>query len=968
MLNKQYRISGFSANEKNLKLQETLFHNANGYLGVRGTLEEGVPAAFNSMRGMYINGFYNIIPMKQSESLCNLIEEKDSMLNIADAQTVELFFNGERFSMLAENAKTERILDMDAGITVRNVIWQSTGGEKLTVTFTRMASFTHKNIFTIECNIHSDSFNGSVDVRSEHRGKVRNYSNADDPRVGANSEVQFVPVAHSVIDGANYLTRQTTESGLSVCTGVKHDFPEGTVESTSYDAVNDAFVTCCTLKLSAGESLRFVKYFAVADSARYENCSESAEGFLCDSFGKLEELYDQQRRYLAGFWNNCETEIDSDDDSNMAMCFNQYQLLQSCGSDGQCGMASKGLSGEGYEGHYFWDTEIFVMPFFTYVAPELARGLLKYRYSTLSLAKENAKLLCHRKGAAYPWRTISGRECSGFFPAGSAQYHVNGDISYAVVNYYLATGDVEYLADEGAEILIETARLWMDLGNWCNGRFVINDVTGPDEYTCIVNNNYYTNACAEYNLRWACRAAEILKEDGAFDGVAARTGITGEELREFAEASAKMYLPYDEKLGINPQDDSFLQKKQWDFENTPRENYPLLLHYHPLYLYRYQVCKQADTILAYILYGVKETKETMLRSFRYYEKITTHDSSLSNCVFSVVAARLGLKEEAWNYFGESLKSDLVNSHGNTGDGIHTANMGGSYMTVVNGFAGLVITEEGVELNPFVPDEWRGYRFRIHFRGSLLEIDVRKNECTVKLLSGKSVKVKLWGKDFLLKDELIQKHIDAVVFDLDGVVCSTDEYHYQAWKSLTDELGIYFDRAINNRLRGVSRMDSLDIILERSDKEYTPEEKVQLAAVKNDRYVQFLQNLTPDDVLPGMRGFITGCKENGMKTALASASKNAPFIIKKLGLENDFDYIADAGKVKRSKPAPDIFLAAAEGLGLDPSVCIGIEDAAAGIEAIHAAGMKAIGIGPSETLSKADVLLKDTSQLTLDIIM
>ena len=210
-------------------------------------------------------------------------------------------------------------------------------------------------------------------------------------------------------------------------------------------------------------------------------------------------------------------------------------------------------------------------------------------------------------------------------------------------------------------------------------------------------------------------------------------------------------------------------------------------------------------------------------------------------------------------------------------------------------------------------------------------------------------------------------IKGIIFDLDGVVCSTDENHYAAWKSLADELGIYFDRSINDRLRGVSRMASLDIILERNEKQYTEEEKTQLAAIKNARYVELLQNLTPDDVLPGIRDFLKECHASGIMTALASASRNAPFIIHKLGLENDFDFIADAAKVKNSKPAPDIFLAAAEGLKLDPAVCIGIEDAAAGIEAIHAAGMRAVGIGNSETLSEADILLDSTAKLTLKSI-
>lgn len=279
-----------------------------------------------------------------------------------------------------------------------------------------------------------------------------------------------------------------------------------------------------------------------------------------------------------------------------------------------------------------------------------------------------------------------------------AQYHIDGDITYSAVAYYLATKDLDFMTEKGAEIVFETARLWMDTGHFYKGQFRIHDVTGPDEYTCMVNNNYFTNASAKYNLHWAVRFYELLSEMGKTEPME-RIGLTAEEVAEFRHAEECMYLPYDEELGINPQDDSFLQKPVWDFENTPKENYPLLLHYHPLHLYRFQVCKQADTVLAHFIYEDAQSIETIRKSFDYYEKITTHDSSLSTCIYSIVAAKLGDVDKAYDYFGDSAKLDLFNLHHNTRDGIHTANMGGNYMAVVYGFGGLCLKESGIWFAP-----------------------------------------------------------------------------------------------------------------------------------------------------------------------------------------------------------------------------------------------------------------------------
>ena len=372
----------------------------------------------------------------------------------------------------------------------------------------------------------------------------------------------------------------------------------------------------------------------------------------------------------------------------------------------------------------------------------------------MDAARENARILGHKKGALYPWRTISGSECSAYFPSGTAQYHINADIAYMFVQYYFVTGDLDFVENKAAEVLFETARLWMDTGHYVGDSFRIDAVTGPDEYTCVVNNNYYTNCMAKYNLKWAAKFYELLKDNNRLDSLADRLEVTEEEVREWQEASEKMYLPYDEKLDINPQDDSFLSKAVWDFENTPKDHYPLLLHYHPLYIYRYQVCKQADTVLAHFLLEDEQKLSTIKNSYEYYEKITTHDSSLSTCIFSIVASKLGDIKKAYDYFMQTTRLDLDNVHHNTKDGIHTANMGGTYMGMVYGFAGLRIKEQGIFFNPIIPEQWESYEFKICYQERTIKVHISKNQCNFTLLEGKELKINVYGKEYLLNNDLM----------------------------------------------------------------------------------------------------------------------------------------------------------------------------------------------------------------------
>lgn len=734
-------------------LYEALFHNANGYIGVRGCLEEGVPDGWDTMRGTYINGFYDIIPMRQAENLCNFVEEKQIMLNVVDTQTIYLRIDGEEFTLSQGIVKkNSRILNMEEGYTARDIIWCTPSGKEVSIFIKRMTSFEERSLFTIEYSVTPMNFEGEISFRSYHISTVSNYCNPNDPRMAAESEQYLHPEEITVEDGSSYVLSKTTNSCLYMCSAVTHkmmaeEHGTGEIYRNGSSIIYENWAHAKT-----GETVSLRKYTVITDSVRELGTKKAAKEILARILKKdLSYYYGKQQEYLARFWNQTEMEIEGDDAMNQAVSFNMYQLLQSAARDSYCNIAAKGLSGEGYEGHYFWDTEMFMLPFFTLTNPRLAKLLLSYRYDTLNAARENAGLLGHKKGALYPWRTITGVECSGYYPSGTAQYHIDGDIAYAIVSYYQTTGDMDFIVEKGAEIIFETARLWMDVGNYSDGRFVINGVTGPDEYTCMINNNYYTNCCAKYNLEWAVKFYEKMEEMGTIQSLAKKIELYRDEIEQMKEAAATMYLPYDEKLGINPQDDSFLNKPVWDLANTPKELFPLLLHYHPLYLYRYQVCKQADTVLAYFLFEDEQSKEVMERGFKYYERITTHDSSLSACVFSIVASRLGMKEKAYSYFGDSAKLDSENTHNNTKDGIHTANMGGCYMAIVNGFAGLKIRENGVSIAPFLPEAWNSYSFKFRYQGKLLKVAVRKDAVEISLEEGDEVDLTAYGTVYHMDD-------------------------------------------------------------------------------------------------------------------------------------------------------------------------------------------------------------------------
>jgi alpha,alpha-trehalose phosphorylase len=750
-------------------LRETLFTLGNGYIGMRGTPEEGTTAPKGqTLEGTYLNGFYESEPIVYPENAYGLARTNEFMLNVPNAKRIRLEIDGACFGLERGTVLDyERVLDFRTGLLTRTVEWESENGKRLRIVSRRLVSFQRKHIAAIEFAVTPLNFSGNLRLAADIDSQVSNLQAGDDPRVGsAITGPSLQPAGRESWERGGLhgvLTLQRTRhSGFLLATATETCLrgAHGQVQIEALEEGHGFSVdaaqgqTVVLHKFIAYASSRDLPEAAVGPHARAELAGAAQAGF--------DALASEQAAWLGDFWDQADVGIDGDDALQQGVRFNQFHLLQSVGRDGRTNIAAKGVTGEGYEGHYFWDTEIYVFPFLLFSKPEIARALLQYRYATLPKARERARQMAHARGALYPWRTIAGEECSAYFPAGTAQYHINADVAYSIRLYLLATGDFDFMAAYGAEIVLETARIWSGIGNYDRkGRFCINAVTGPDEYTAIVNNNYYTNAMARMHMRFAAEVAGRLRAERPDDyaRVAAAIGLEEGEIAAWRAAGDAMRLPYDEALGIHEQDDSFLSKQPWDFAATPKENYPLLLHYHPLVIYRHQVCKQADVVLALMLLSSEFTLEDKRRDFDFYERVTTHDSSLSSCIFSIVASEVGYREKAYAYFMETARLDLDNTHGNTEYGVHTAAMAGTWLGVAYGFAGMRIDEAGLRFAPVLPDQWRGYRFKVHVQGALLEVEVGAGGTVYRLLRGAALSLSHRGRQFALSAQQAEIHLE-----------------------------------------------------------------------------------------------------------------------------------------------------------------------------------------------------------------
>ena len=738
---------GFDA--KNLRENESVFALANGFIGMRGNLEEGTATGSDTIQGTFLNGVFDTEPIVYGEKAYGYAKNHETICNVMDAKSLVLFAEDERLDLgLSEVREHRRTLDLRAGTLRRSFVWHTRAGAVLRVESERLVSLTRKELAAARLSVRCLSGSCALRVMSPLVPAVIAEGDPNDPRNAAGKDRSLTLAFAQAEENLLLMGQQTKRSGFAICCAVEHRGAEGVSQAEGSGAVWST-----GLRMSAGDELRLEKSICyLADRENVESLPERAIS-LCREAPDFDALLTEQRTALDVFWAGAGLSIEGDDALLQGLRFNLFHIYQSAGRDGKTNIAAKGLTGEGYEGHTFWDTEAYILPVFLHTDPALARKLLEYRYAILPKARERARELGHA-GALFAWRTIDGEECSAYFPAGTAQVHIDGDIAHAVLSYLDATEDLDFLAQCGAELLAETARLFCDLGFFSaekGGRFVLNCVTGPDEYNVMVNNNVYTNCVAEENFRGAAAAMETLKRERPEDYARVCKALDYDEREAAAwlEAAEKMYYPAP-RDGIVPQDDGFLDRRPWPLDTIPAEKHPLLIHFHGLDIYRAMVCKQADLILAMTQYGERWTLEEKRKNFFFYDSVTTHDSSLSMAVFSLLANEIGEVGTAYDYFMSSARLDLDDMHHNTKDGLHMANMAGTWTGLTRGFGGMRCRDGKLSFAPVLPPKWQGYRFRVLYRGRCVEVSMGAEGPSYRLVSGAPITVSSCGKDIELQ--------------------------------------------------------------------------------------------------------------------------------------------------------------------------------------------------------------------------
>ena len=743
---------------------ETLFTLGNGYLGLRGNHPEGGHA---HEHGTFINGFHETFPIRHAEQAYGFAEVGQTIINAPDAKVMRVYVDDEPLDFdTADIREYERVLDMRRGVLTRHLRWVTPAGKDVQIDVDRLVSFDEKHLAVMRLTVTVLNSDAPVtivcqlvnrqDGEDVYGGTAPGTQRAGfDPRKAEKiAERVLAPQEYWQDGGRTALSYRVTESGMTIAVVADHlidtENEYSARTSVEPDIAKNVFrvqakagVPVTVTKLVSYHTSRGVPTRELVDRGRRTLDRVAAEG--------VQSAYDRQAEWLDGFWRRSDVVIEGHADLQQATRWCLFQLAQAAARADGLGVPAKGVSGSGYSGHYFWDTEIYVLPFLTYTTPQWARNALRMRYLMLPAARRRAAQL-NEAGALFPWRTISGEEASAYYAAGTAQYHINADVSFALGKYVRATGDDDFLYREGVDIAVETARLWATLGFWRYNEdgqpevFHIHGVTGPDEYTTVVNDNLFTNVMARFNLRFAARVVREMADTApeAYALMAERLDLDPAEPDAWEAAAEAMHIPYSEGLGIHPQDEVFLEREVWDLESTPPEQRPLLLHFHPLVIYRYQVLKQADVVLALYLQGNHFTDEEKLADFEYYDPLTTGDSTLSAVVQAILAAEVGYQDLALQYFAQSIFVDLGDLHHNAADGVHVASAGGVWTALVAGFGGMRDHYGELSFDPRLPEAWPSLSYTLHWRGTELKVRITRDAMTVDAAGGGPVSFSVRG--------------------------------------------------------------------------------------------------------------------------------------------------------------------------------------------------------------------------------
>ncbi|MBE7187066.1 glycoside hydrolase family 65 protein [Jatrophihabitans endophyticus] len=734
-----------------LAQSESLFALSNGHIGVRGNLDEGDP---NGLTGTYLNSFFETRPLPYAEAGYGDPEDGQTILNVTNGKIIRLLVDDEPVDMrYGEIISHERELDLRRGILERRVDWCSPAGKRIRLHSSRLVSFSRRSILAIRYRVEPIDEPARIVVQSELVANEPLPARTKDPRAAAAVKDALVAVEHDSMDLRAHLIHKTRASGLVMAAAMAHLLDVDAEHVTEMVAMPDWARLTVSASLDVGDRFELTKFVAYGWSGTrtVPTLRDQVDAALVSARQTgWDGVAHEQTEIMESYWKGADVEVDGAPEIQRAVRFGMFHAYQAGVRAEQRCIPAKGLTGPGYDGHSFWDTEMFVLPLLTATVPDAAADALRWRQSILDAARDRARTL-RLRGAAFPWRTIGGGECSGYWPAGTAALHINADIAGAVARYVWWTGDEDFEREVGLPLLVETARLWCERGyTGPDGDFHIDGVTGPDEYTAVVDDNTYTNLMAKRNL---AAAAEVVRK---FPDEAARLDVDSDEAGRWQKSSELMAMPYNDDLGVHEQDRGFTRRAHWDFERSKHnDEYPLLLHVPYFDLYRTQVIKQSDLVLAMHWAGENFTAEQKAANFAYYDPMTVRDSSLSACTQAVVAAEVGHLDLAADYLAEAALMDLHNLQKNASDGLHIASLAGGWLALVAGFGGLRDTGERLVFRPQLAPGWTGLRFSVQFHGQPLHVDIGADTVTYSARGDADLSV-----DHLVGDERERIDIEA----------------------------------------------------------------------------------------------------------------------------------------------------------------------------------------------------------------
>lgn len=984
------------------EVTESIFSIANEYMGARGNFEEGFVG--KTLPGCYIGGIF----IKERQSYIwkrrGFPTFSNSMVNTTNWLAIKIIIDGEEFCLSrSEFQDYRRELNMKSGILSRSLIFKTKSGLKTELGWERFISHHDRHLGAIRLNVKTLNHQKLIKI---HFLLDRTKENRDFDNSIVHCKSLF---KKADVNGLLLLTKVDT-TGQYYINRMHVEIPKNLQKFNEEYLTDDKYIDYSISFLPEEKKVySFDKLISVWTSrdAGYpygliskenntlnvdsEKENELAAFILRESKEHLASCREQgyellkknHMQCISNIWDNLDIEIVGDDLAQQGIRYCMFQLFNTyLGNDSFLNIGAKGYTGECYNGRTFWDSESYCLPFYLFTNPAAARNLIEYRYNTLHAARARAREFGH-SGAIFPMTTIDGTEDCGVWEYAFGEIHINSAIAYAIFVYTHLYNDSEYLYSKGIEVLIEIARFWNSRTSYIPYRngYAINRVTGPDEYQQLVNNNFYTNYMAKWVLEYTAQTVLKMQNEAPneFNKIAKKINLQIQEPIDWQNVASKMILNYDPDLDIFLQDDMFLSLDPICREELDRErDIPIERKWTIDKFLRNQLIKQADVLLAMFLFRDRFTLDQKKSNYRFYEQRTVHCSSLSPCIHSIIASEIGRFNQAYAYYIWASRLDLDNFNNNTQEGLHISSMAGTWLAIICGFGGMRYTGESLEFSPILPKSWQKYSFKLEYHKSTIRLIVDSDKVIYHLIAGNNIDIKIYGKKVQVNKTIqsipiqhqcsLRDKPEAVLFDLDGVIVDTAKSHYMAWKELADSEGIYFDENINQRLRGVDRNDSLKILLEKQTKKYSAQEKTAMLDRKNQIYRNLLKNIDSADILPGIRHFINDLKEQGIKLALVSSSKNADFIVEAVGIREWFDVIITGNDIKASKPDPECFLTAAKRLNVIPANCIVIEDAIAGIEAARLAGMKSIGIGDKTILHKADYALSSTRFLKFETVV